>query len=69
MFSHRCQQLLILDIPNVLICPAGEIGDQLTETPLRIALPQFADYLKKFSIRLLVHGSFSLTLGIRVISA
>jgi hypothetical protein len=37
MGSRCCQQLLVFHVPDFLICPPGDIGEQLPEPPVRIA--------------------------------
>jgi hypothetical protein len=32
------KQLLILDVPDFLIGPTGHIGDELTQSPIRLPL-------------------------------
>jgi hypothetical protein len=34
------KQLLVFDIPDFLVCPSGNIRNQLTETPIGIPLAQ-----------------------------
>jgi hypothetical protein len=37
---RRFQQLLVLDVPDFLVRPACDIRDELTETPMGLALAQ-----------------------------
>jgi hypothetical protein len=37
------KQLLIFDIPDFLVCPTGNIRNQLTETPIGIPLAQLGN--------------------------
>src|SRR5579859_4169718 len=69
MRPHGLEQLLILDIPNILIGPSRHIGDELTETPVGIALGQRGDRRKQVHSLRIVHGNTSFTFGIRVTSS
>jgi hypothetical protein len=36
-----CEKPLVFDVPHALICPAGDIGNQLSEAPLGVASLEF----------------------------
>lgn len=58
----RClQQLFVLYVPDILICPVSDIGNQLTESPCRIPLTQLTEDFEEGSARWIVHGSASFT--------
>ena len=40
MGPRRRQQLLVLNVPNLRVGPAGNIGDQLSDAPVRVPSSQ-----------------------------
>jgi hypothetical protein len=49
--------LLILDIPNLLIGPAGDIRDELADLPVWISAGQFHDGRQKLGALFVIHGN------------
>jgi hypothetical protein len=54
--AGRFEELLVFDVPDLSICPAGNICDELTETPLRIPLAQLRDGRQQICAWLAVHN-------------
>jgi hypothetical protein len=69
MQPRRLQQLFIFDIPNLLVGPPSNIGNELPEAPIRIAQPQVRDGCQQSRTLLVFHGKASLIFGIHVTSS
>jgi len=59
------EELYVFDIPNVDVAPTGDVGDELTESPLWIPAAELAQHLEQFRAVSDGHGSTSFILGIR----
>ena len=54
------EQFVIFDIPNVAICPAGNIGDELPESPFWVTPMKFRKSLNEFMAEWRSHGIVSI---------
>lgn len=62
------EELVVFDIPDVLVHPTSNIRDELAETPMGISLTKFRDSFQEIRTGFAVHDRVSFTLGIRVTS-
>ena len=61
------EKLLVLNVPDVLVGPPSNVGDKLTQTPIRISLAQLGDGGQQFGPLLAVHGRQSFTFETRAL--
>ena len=63
------EKLFVFDVPDFLICPTRDIGDELPETPHWIPSPQLRNGRQQIGTLFAIHGKVFFTVGIRVTSS
>jgi len=59
MGARGLKKLFVFDVPNSLVCPAGDIRHELTEAPMWISLAQFSNCIQHLCSTYVADGSLT----------